>query len=63
MDFEPRYTPEQEAFRREVQAWLKESVPTDLAEPADPADLSYEQYQKRPWTTPLSLRRNWIATD
>ncbi len=47
MDFEPQYTPEQEQFRKEVRAWLKGNVPTDLVEPADPADLSYEQYQKR----------------
>ncbi len=47
MDFEPQYTPEQEEFRREVRSWLKDNVPTDLEEPADPADLSYEQYQKR----------------
>ena len=26
MDFEPTYTPEQEAFRREVNAWLKGNV-------------------------------------
>ena len=47
MDFEPQYTPEQEAFRKDVAAWLEENLPADLAEPADPADLSYEQYQKR----------------
>ena len=47
MDFEPQYTPEQEEFRREVRAWLDENVPTGLVEPADPADLSYEQYQTR----------------
>ena len=47
MDFEAQYTPEQEEFRDEVRTWLQENVPTDLVEPADPADLSYEQYQKR----------------
>ena len=47
MDFEPQFTQEQEEFRIEVRAWLKEHVPTDLVEPADAADLSYEQYQKR----------------
>ena len=47
MDFEPRYTPEQEEFRQEVSAWLKENVPKGVEHPADPADLTWEQYQLR----------------
>ena len=47
MDFEPRYTPEQEEFRREVSAWLKQHVPGGMEHPADPADLTWEQYQLR----------------
>ena len=47
MDFEPRYTPEQEEFRREVNAWLKDNVPDGIDHPADPADLTWEQYQLR----------------
>ena len=47
MDFEPTYTPEQEAFRREVNAWLKANVPGGIEHPADPADLTWEQYQLR----------------
>ena len=47
MDFEPRYTPEQEQFRREVRQWLEENVPQDIVHPADPADLTWEQYQMR----------------
>ena len=47
MDFEPTDTPEQADFREEVRGWLRENVPADLVEPADPGDLSYEQYQKR----------------
>ena len=47
MDFEPRYTPEQEEFRREVSAWLREHVPAGVEHPADPADLTWEQYQLR----------------
>ena len=39
MDFEPQFTQEQEEFRIEVRAWLKEHVPTDLVEPADAADF------------------------
>ncbi len=47
MDFEPTYTPEQEEFRREVSAWLKEHVPSGMEHPADSADLTWEQYQLR----------------
>lgn len=47
MDFEPTYTEEQENFRREVRAWLKENVPAGIVHPPDPIDLTYEQYQMR----------------
>ena len=47
MDFEPRYTPEQEEFRREVKAWLRGNVPEGIVHPADPIDLTWEQYQLR----------------
>ena len=47
MDFESRYTPEQEEFRREVSAWLRENVPDGMEHPADPADLTWDQYQLR----------------
>ena len=44
MDFEPRYSPEQEQFRQEVKAWLGENIPEDLAHPADDRDIAYEDY-------------------
>ncbi|PKB80147.1 MAG: hypothetical protein BZY88_09500 [SAR202 cluster bacterium Io17-Chloro-G9] len=47
MDFEPRYTQEQEEFRQEVREWLKDNMPPDIVQPADPIDLTEEQYQKR----------------
>ena len=47
MDFEPQYTPEQEEFRQEVKAWMKENMPEGIVHPADPIDLTEEQYQKR----------------
>ncbi len=47
MDFEPRYTQEQEAFRKEVADWLVDNVPDDLEFPPDSADLSREQWLKR----------------
>ena len=46
MDFEVTYTPEQEAFRTEVRAWLADNIPEGLEQPIDPGDLSLEQYQK-----------------
>lgn len=47
MDFEVQYTKEQERFREKVRGWLVENLPDGLEEPADPINLSYEQYQKR----------------
>ncbi|MBI2887798.1 MAG: acyl-CoA dehydrogenase family protein [Chloroflexi bacterium] len=32
MEFETAYTPEQEAFRKEIKGWLKENVPTGIVE-------------------------------
>lgn len=46
MDFEVTYTPEQEAFRAEVRAWLADNIPEGLEVPIDAGFLSYEQYQK-----------------
>ena len=46
MDFEPRYSEEQQQFRQEVKNWLVENVPKDLANPADSKNTSYEEYQK-----------------
>jgi alkylation response protein AidB-like acyl-CoA dehydrogenase len=47
MDFEPRYTQEQEDFRQEVRRWLRENMLPGIEHPADSADLTYEQYQLR----------------
>ena len=44
MDFEPRYSPEQEQFRQEVRAWLDENVPPGLARPANSEDITYGDY-------------------
>ena len=60
MDFEPRYTPEQEEFRREVQAWLADNVPPGLEHPADPADLTWEQYQRRRDLGRRLGQRGWL---
>ena len=45
MDFEPKYSQEQERFRGEVRAWLEENVPDELERPADSKDITYEGYQ------------------
>ena len=47
MDFETSYTEEQEQFRREVRAWLEANMPAGIVHPADPIDLTYDQYQLR----------------
>ncbi len=45
MDFELHYTPEQEAFRKEVRAWLNANIPKDYEHPHDPEDITYEQFK------------------
>jgi len=44
MDFEPEYTPEQEAFRGEVRAWLDGHVPR--VEGDQDSDENYERYRQ-----------------
>ena len=43
MDFTRTYTPEQEAFRAEVKAWIAANVPEEMRAPKDRDDLSAEQ--------------------
>ena len=49
MDFETRYTPEEERererLRREVRAWLREHL-AGVDSPPDAGDLTYEQFQR-----------------
>lgn len=49
MDFETRYTPEEERersqFRRELRDWLREHA-AGVGAPPDAADLTYEQFQR-----------------
>ena len=47
MNFELEYTPEQQAFRREVRSLLESCGLNELEFPVDSHDLSYDQYQKR----------------
>ena len=46
MDFERRYTPEQEEFRSEVRTWLAENVPTDLKRPLENSHIDPETWDK-----------------
>ena len=47
MNFELEYTPEQEAFRREVRSLLEGCGLDELEFPVDSHNLSYDQYLKR----------------
>lgn len=60
MDFEPRYTQEQEEFRQEVRRWLEANVPPNINHPADSADLTYEQYQLRRQLGRRLGERGWL---
>ncbi|MBI2886601.1 MAG: acyl-CoA dehydrogenase family protein [Chloroflexi bacterium] len=44
MNFEVEYTPEQEAFRKEVQSFLKVNVPAGLVTTAAVEAITHEQY-------------------
>ena len=47
MDFEMHYTPEQDALRAEVRAWLSQTIPPGFEEtvPYDSDDYSAEMYE------------------
>ncbi len=44
MDFEYRYTSEQQRFRQEVRAWLEKNIPEDMKEPIDFREATDEMY-------------------
>ncbi len=44
MDFEYKYTQEQQDFRQEVRSWLEKNIPEAMQAPVDRLDLSEEQY-------------------
>lgn len=45
MDFEYRYTAEQEQFRQEVRDWLAKNVPANIKAPVDPEVISDELFE------------------
>jgi alkylation response protein AidB-like acyl-CoA dehydrogenase len=47
MDFEVRYTEEQQRFREEVRAWMEANVPPDLSLRPRSAEENYQQYLRR----------------
>lgn len=61
MDFSLDYTPEQEEFAQEVRAWLKINLPEGLTAPADPAKLSYEQWEKRRELARRLGEKGWLG--
>ena len=42
MDFQYRFTPEQEESRPEVRIWLKANIPEGMKAPVDRLDLTTE---------------------
>jgi alkylation response protein AidB-like acyl-CoA dehydrogenase len=60
MDFEMAYTPEQEAFRREVREWLEENVPTGLGDESPNLEASHVQYLRRRELGRLLGQRGWL---
>ena len=60
MEFEPQYTKEQESFRVEFAQWLDENMPPGMEEPAEPADLTLEQYQKQRELGRRLGERGWL---
>jgi alkylation response protein AidB-like acyl-CoA dehydrogenase len=64
MDFETRYTPEQErereAFRREFVEWLAGHA-EGVGAPPDAADLTYEQFQRNRAFLRALGERGWYA--
>jgi len=64
MDFETRYTPEQErereAFRAELRAWLRENV-AGAGAPPDPGDLTREQSETNRAFLRRLGERGWFA--
>jgi 3-oxocholest-4-en-26-oyl-CoA dehydrogenase alpha subunit len=47
MDFSNKYNAEQEAFAKEVRAWLEKNVPKDLTRPRSIFKMSREQWEMR----------------
>jgi 3-oxocholest-4-en-26-oyl-CoA dehydrogenase alpha subunit len=47
MDFSNAYNAEQEAFAKEVRAWMEENVPRDLVKPRSIMKMSREQWEVR----------------
>ena len=45
MDFEYRYTAEQQAFRQEVRSWLDDNIPTGVRWPNDAKNMPHETWQ------------------
>ena len=60
MDFETRYTEEQEQFRKEVRAWLEENVPEEMKVPIDGDDMTEEMQQFWDQKRPELGKKGWL---
>ena len=60
MDFKYAYTKEQEEFRKEVRAWLKENIPDEMRSPVDRLDLTDEHYKFWRDMHPKLAEKGWL---
>ncbi|CUU59307.1 Acyl-CoA dehydrogenase [Parafrankia irregularis] len=60
MDFAMTYTPEQEAFRAEVRAWLAENIPAGLGSEPAGEDEAARQYQLKRELGRLLGEKGWL---
>jgi len=60
MDFQYRYTQEQDQFRGEVRAWLSENVPDNMTDPTDPNDRTPEQLEFAHELDKKLAKKGWL---
>ena len=63
MDFDVHFTKEDEEFRKEVRAWLKENIPDDLEWPVEPYDVTSEMIEVRDALCRKLGAKGWFAPD
>ncbi len=61
MDFEFKYTPEMEEFRKEVRSWLDENLTPDVGAPVHALDVTYEQFKSNMAFRGRLGQKGWYA--